>query len=168
MVVDDQPAKLLSYEVVLKDIGATLIKAASACEAFECLLKGDVALILIDVCMPGIDGFELASLIREHPRIQRIAIIFVSALMHADSHRLRGNALGALAQPAGARQLRFGGLLTLNRAPNGVARVELCLPRALHSLRLAIPSIIAPVSACANLLVNQAKCSARALQRMVA
>jgi CheY-like chemotaxis protein len=96
LVVDDQPAKLLSYEVVLKDIGATLIKASSACEAFECLLKGDVALILIDVCMPGIDGFALASLIREHPRFQRIAIIFVSALMHADSYRLRGYALGAL------------------------------------------------------------------------
>jgi DNA-binding response OmpR family regulator len=96
LVVDDQPAKLLSYEVVLKDIGATLIKASSACEAFECLLKGDVALILIDVCMPEIDGFELASLIREHPRFQRIAIIFVSALMHTDLQRLRGYELGAL------------------------------------------------------------------------
>jgi CheY-like chemotaxis protein len=96
LIVDDQPAKLLSFEVVLKDIGATLIKATSACEAFECLLKSDVALILIDVCMPEIDGFELASLIREHPRFQRIAIIFVSALMHADLQRLRGYALGAL------------------------------------------------------------------------
>ncbi|HEY2464224.1 MAG TPA: response regulator [Steroidobacteraceae bacterium] len=96
LVVDDQPAKLLSYEVVLRDIGATLIKASSACEAFERLLKSDVALILIDVCMPQIDGFELAALIREHPRFQRIAIIFVSALMHTDLQRLRGYALGAL------------------------------------------------------------------------
>jgi signal transduction histidine kinase len=96
LVVDDQPAKLLSYEVVLAGIGETLIKASSACEAFECLLKNDIGLILIDVCMPGIDGFELAALIREHPRFQRIAIIFVSAVIKADLHQLRGYNLGAL------------------------------------------------------------------------
>jgi DNA-binding response OmpR family regulator len=96
LVVDDQPAKLLSYEVVLSGIGAALIKASSACEAFECLLRNDVALILIDVCMPEIDGFELATLIREHPRFRRIAIIFVSALMHGDLHKIRGYALGAV------------------------------------------------------------------------
>ena len=50
LLVDDQPAKLLSYEVILAGIGETLIKASSACEAFECLLKDEVALILIDVC----------------------------------------------------------------------------------------------------------------------
>ena len=96
LVVDDQPAKLLSYEVALAEIGATLIKASSACEAFECLLKHDIALILVDVCMPDIDGFELASLIREHPRFQRIAIIFVSAVMKTDLHQLRGYDLGAV------------------------------------------------------------------------
>jgi DNA-binding response OmpR family regulator len=96
LVVDDQPAKLLSYEVILAETGATLIKASSACEAFECLLKSEVALILIDVCMPDVDGFELAELIRDHPRFQRIAIIFVSAVMNADVHRLRGYELGAL------------------------------------------------------------------------
>jgi signal transduction histidine kinase len=96
LVVDDQPAKLLSYEVVLAGVGATLVKASSACIAFECLLKNDIALILIDVCMPEIDGFELATLIREHPRFQRIAIIFVSAVMKADLHQLRGYELGAV------------------------------------------------------------------------
>jgi signal transduction histidine kinase len=96
LVVDDQPAKLLSYEVVLAEIGATLVKASSACEAFECLLKHDIALILVDVCMPDIDGFELATLIREHPRFQRIAIIFVSAVMKTDLHQLRGYDLGAI------------------------------------------------------------------------
>jgi signal transduction histidine kinase len=96
LVVDDQPAKLLAYEVVLTGIGATLIKASSACEAFECLLKNDIGLILIDVCMPQVDGFELASLIREHPRFQRIAIMFVSAVMIADLHKLRGYELGAV------------------------------------------------------------------------
>jgi signal transduction histidine kinase len=96
LVVDDQPAKLLSYEIVLAGIGETLIKASSACEAFECLLKNDIGLILIDVCMPDIDGFELAALIREHPRFQRIAIIFVSTAIEADLHQLRGYNLGAV------------------------------------------------------------------------
>jgi PleD family two-component response regulator len=96
LVVDDQPAKLLAYEAVLTGIGARLIKASSACEAFECLLRNDVGLILIDVCMPQIDGFELATLIREHPRFQRIAIIFVSAAMTDDLHKLRGYELGAV------------------------------------------------------------------------
>jgi signal transduction histidine kinase len=95
LLVDDQQAKLLSYEVVLAGIGETLIKASSACEAFECLLRNDIGLILIDVCMPDLDGFELAALIREHPRFQRTGIIFVSAVMTTHVNQLRGYALGA-------------------------------------------------------------------------
>src|SRR5580658_4988342 len=94
-LVDDQQAKLLSHEVVLAEIGETLFKASSAREAFECLLKNEVALILIDVCMPDLDGFELAAMIREHPRFQRTAIIFVSAVMNAHLDLLRGYDLGA-------------------------------------------------------------------------
>jgi len=95
LLVDDQQAKLLSYEVILAGIGETLIKASSACEAFECLLKNDIGLILIDVCMPDLDGFELAALIREHPRFQRTGIIFVSAVMTNHVDQLRGYELGA-------------------------------------------------------------------------
>ncbi len=95
LLVDDQQAKLLSYEVVLAGIGETLIKASSACEALECLLKNDIGLILIDVCMPDLDGFELAALIREHPRFQRTGIIFVSAVTTAHVDQLRGYELGA-------------------------------------------------------------------------
>src|ERR1700676_4300703 len=95
LLVDDQPAKLLTYEVVLAGIGETLIKASSALEAFECLLKNEIGLILIDVCMPDLDGFELAALIREHPRFQRIGIIFVSAVMMTNLDHLRGYELGA-------------------------------------------------------------------------
>jgi len=95
LLVDDQQAKLLSYEVVLAQIGETLIKASSAHEAFECLLKNDIALILIDVCMPDLDGFELARVIREHPRFQRTGIIFVSAVMTTNLDQLRGYELGA-------------------------------------------------------------------------
>ena len=96
LLVDDQQAKLLSHEVVLAEIGERLFKASSAREAFECLLKNEVALILIDVCMPDLDGFELAAMIREHPRFQRTAIIFVSAVMNAHLDQLRGYQLGAV------------------------------------------------------------------------
>jgi signal transduction histidine kinase len=96
LLVDDSEAKLLSHEVVLAEIGERLFKASSAREAFECLLKNEVALILIDVCMPDLDGFELAAMIREHPRFQRTAIIFVSAIMNAHLDQLRGYQLGAV------------------------------------------------------------------------
>jgi signal transduction histidine kinase len=95
LLVDDQQAKLLSYEVVLAGIGETLLKASSACEAFECLLKNEIGLILIDVCMPDLNGFELAALIRDHPRFQRTGIIFVSAVMTTNLDQLRGYELGA-------------------------------------------------------------------------
>jgi signal transduction histidine kinase/ActR/RegA family two-component response regulator len=96
LLVDDQQAKLLSHEVVLAEIGENLLKASSAREAFECLLKNEVALILIDVCMPDLDGFELASMIREHPRFQNTAIIFVSAVMMEHIDQLRGYEAGGV------------------------------------------------------------------------
>ena len=68
LLVDDQPGKLLSYEVVLQELGENLVKAGSAREALEHLLKNDIAVILVDVCMPEQDGFQLAEMIREHPR----------------------------------------------------------------------------------------------------
>jgi signal transduction histidine kinase len=95
LLVDDQHAKLLSYEAVLAGIGETLIKASSACDAFECLLKTEIGLILIDVCMPDLDGFEFAAMIREHPRFQRTGIIFVSEVMTNHVDLLRGYDLGA-------------------------------------------------------------------------
>lgn len=96
LLVDDQPGKLLSYEVILAELGETLIKANSANEALQALLRNDIAVILIDVCMPDLDGFELAAMIREHPRFQRTAIIFVSAVLLSDLDRLRGYELGAV------------------------------------------------------------------------
>lgn len=96
LLVDDSEAKLLSHEVVLAEMGENLLKASSAREAFECLLKNEVALILIDVCMPDLDGFELATMIREHPRFQNTSIIFVSAVMMAHLDQLRGYRLGGV------------------------------------------------------------------------
>src|SRR5258708_39254199 len=96
LMVDDQPAKLLSYEAILGDLGENLIKAASGREALEHLLKTDIAVVLVDVNMPEIDGFDLAALIRQHPRYQRTAIIFVSAVRLTDLDQLKGYDMGAV------------------------------------------------------------------------
>jgi signal transduction histidine kinase len=96
LLVDDQPAKLLSYEAILAPLGEKLIKAGSANEALQHLLKSDVAIVLIDVCMPDLDGFQLASMIREHPRFQKTAIIFISAIQVTEIDLLRGYELGAV------------------------------------------------------------------------
>jgi PAS domain S-box-containing protein len=96
LLVDDQPAKLLSYETILADLGENLIMAASAREALEHLLKHEIAVILVDVCMPELDGFQLAAMIREHPRFQKTAIIFISAIHLTDVDRLRAYEMGAV------------------------------------------------------------------------
>ncbi|HEX8816658.1 MAG TPA: response regulator [Terriglobales bacterium] len=96
LMVDDQPAKLLSYEVILSELSENLIKASSGREALECLLKNDVAVVLMDVSMPEIDGFELAEMIRQHPRFLRTAIIFISAVHLTDLDRIKGYQRGAV------------------------------------------------------------------------
>jgi signal transduction histidine kinase len=96
LLVDDQPAKLLSYEAILGELGDNLIKASSAVEALEQLFRYDIAVILVDVCMPELDGFELAAMIRDHPRFQSISIIFVSAVQVTDLDLLRGYGLGGV------------------------------------------------------------------------
>src|SRR5579872_2884635 len=96
LMVDDQPGKLLTYEAILSDLGENLIKANSAKEALEKLLKMDVAVVLMDVSMPEIDGFELAEIIRQHPRFQKTAIIFISAVHLTDLDRLKGYQHGAV------------------------------------------------------------------------
>src|SRR3954447_9264966 len=96
LLVDDQPGKLLSYEVMLEPLGENLIKAMSAKEALEHLLKNDIAVILVDVCMPELDGFELAAMIREHPRFQKTAIIFISAINLSEMDYMRGYSAGAV------------------------------------------------------------------------
>jgi PAS domain S-box-containing protein len=96
LLVDDQPAKLLANEEILRGLGENLIKASSAREALEFLLKNEAAVVLIDVCMPELDGFQLAAMIRDHPRFQRTAIIFISAIQVDDVDRLRGYEMGAV------------------------------------------------------------------------
>ncbi|MFZ0704137.1 MAG: ATP-binding protein [Candidatus Korobacteraceae bacterium] len=96
LMVDDQPSKLLSYEVILEELGENLVKATSANEALEHLLKKDIAIVLTDVSMPDIDGFDLAEMIRQHPRFQKTAIIFISGVHLTDVDRVKGYRQGAV------------------------------------------------------------------------
>ncbi len=96
LLVDDQPAKLLTYETILNGLGENLIKATSAREAMDHLLKTEIALILLDVSMPEMDGFELAAMIRQHPRFKKTAIIFISAVLMTDFDRIKGYQTGAV------------------------------------------------------------------------
>ena len=96
LMVDDQPGKLLSYEAILSSLGENLIQARSAREALEILLRQDVAVVLMDVSMPDIDGFELADMMHNHPRFQKTAIIFISAVHLTDVDRIKGYQSGAV------------------------------------------------------------------------
>src|ERR1700734_3653581 len=96
LMVDDQPAKLLSYEVILSDLNENLIKATTASEALSVLLKTDIAVVLMDVSMPDVDGFELADVIRQHPRFQKTAIIFISGVHLSEDDRIQGYHRGAV------------------------------------------------------------------------
>ena len=96
LLVDDQPGKLLTYEAILGDLGENLIKANSGAEALQHLLGKEIAVVLVDVCMPTLDGFELASLIRQHPRCQKTAIIFISAVASSSLDRIKGYQSGAV------------------------------------------------------------------------
>jgi signal transduction histidine kinase len=96
LLVDDQPAKLESYAAILDNLGENILTARSAKEALERLLRNDVAVMLLDVRMPEVDGFELAAMVREHPRFETTAIIFVSALALSDIDRIKGFEEGAV------------------------------------------------------------------------
>jgi signal transduction histidine kinase len=96
LLVDDEPGKLLSYEVMLSSLGENLIKAESGRQALEQILSHDIAVVLVDVVMPDMDGFELATLIHQHPRYQKTALIFVSAVQIGDLDYLRGYECGAV------------------------------------------------------------------------
>ena len=95
-MVDDQLSKLLTYESILAELGENLIRANSATEALDLILRKDIAVVLLDVCMPEIDGYELALMIRRHPRFQKTAIILVSGILTEDRDRLKGYISGAM------------------------------------------------------------------------
>ena len=96
LLVDDQPARLLSYETILADLGQNLVQARSGVEALKCLMEDEFAVVLLDVSMPEMDGFETASLIHEHPRFEKVPIIFVTGVHVTELDRLKGYKLGAV------------------------------------------------------------------------
>jgi signal transduction histidine kinase len=96
LMVDDQPGKLLTYEAMLGELNENLIKAHSGMEALELLLKTDIALVLMDVSMPGMDGFETAQMIHDHPRFQNTPVVFISGIHITDLDRLKGYQHGAV------------------------------------------------------------------------
>src|SRR5260370_376575 len=127
LMVDDQPAKLLSYEVMLGELDENLIKATSGMEALEHLLKTDVAVVLMDVSMPEVDGFELANMIRQHPRFQRTAIIFISAVHLTDLDRLKAYEHGAVdyVHPDDAERSKMGWMESIQSGGNYEAEYRL-------------------------------------------
>ncbi len=95
LLVDDKPVRLLTYEVILERLGQNLVRARSGHEALECLERDEFAAILLDVSMPGMNGFETAARIREHPRFGGTPIIFVTGVHITDFDRLKGYEMGA-------------------------------------------------------------------------
>jgi signal transduction histidine kinase len=96
LLVDDQPSRLLTYRAILEPLGERLVDAGSGAEALQRLMEDEYAVILLDVNMPGMDGFETASLIHDHPRFEKTPIIFVTAVNVSDLDRMRGYKLGAV------------------------------------------------------------------------
>src|ERR1700741_1536738 len=94
LLVDDQSNNLLALEAVLQDPGYNLVKAHSGEEALKRLLREDFAVILLDVMMPGMDGFETAELIRQRERTRSTPIIFVTAIGKSAAHVARGYSAG--------------------------------------------------------------------------
>jgi two-component sensor histidine kinase len=96
LLVDDQPSQLLSHAVILRELGERLVTARSGREALQKLMDEDFAVILLDVNMPDMDGFETAGLIHQHPRFERTPIVFVTAAQASTLDRLTGYRLGAV------------------------------------------------------------------------
>lgn len=96
LLVDDQPAKLMAHEAILGELNENIVKVDSGIKALEFLLKNECAVIVLDVNMPGMDGFETAALIRHRPSLERTPIIFVSAYSVTDLDRLKGYGIGGV------------------------------------------------------------------------
>src|SRR6202042_2941810 len=96
LLVDDQPARLLTYQSVLSELNQNLVTARSGLEALEKLMRDEFAVVLLDVSMPDMDGFEAARLIHEHPRFERTPIIFVTGVHMSELDRLKGYKVGAV------------------------------------------------------------------------
>src|SRR5205807_9150038 len=96
LIVDDDPTKRFALRSILEPVGENVVEATSGADALRQLLRGDFAVILLDVRMPVMDGFETAQLVRQRPRSELTPIIFVTALDQAETDMERGYDLGAV------------------------------------------------------------------------
>jgi CheY-like chemotaxis protein len=96
LLVDDRPENLLALEAILSSLDQSLVRATSGEEALKALLADDFAVILLDVQMPGMDGFETASHIKRRERTRDIPIIFLTAINREPQHAFRGYSAGAV------------------------------------------------------------------------
>jgi signal transduction histidine kinase len=96
LLVDDQPSRLLTYEAILAPLGHRFVTASSGVEALQKLMEREFAVILLDVSMPGMDGFEAARMIHGHPRFESTPIIFVTGIHLSELDRLKGYEVGAV------------------------------------------------------------------------
>ena len=96
LLVDDKPQNLKALETVLEDLDVQFVRALSGNEALSLSLKGDFALAIVDIQMPGMDGYEMVSILREGPKTRHIPVIFVSAIYSEDLHIVKGIETGAI------------------------------------------------------------------------
>jgi len=96
LIVDDRPENLLALEAILGGLGHQVLRAASGEEALKHLLVHDVALIMLDVQMPGMDGYETAAHIKSRERSRHVPIIFLTAIDREAHQAYRGYAVGAV------------------------------------------------------------------------
>jgi two-component sensor histidine kinase/two-component SAPR family response regulator len=173
LLVDDQPGKLASYEVILSELDENLIKASSAKEALEILLKTEVAAILVDVCMPELDGFELAQMIREHPRFKDTAIIFISAVLLSELDSLKAYEMGGVDYVSvpvvpGVLRAKVRVFVDLYRKSKELERINDELERRVKERTAALEAAIAQQELLAREVDHRARNALAVIQSIVA
>lgn len=142
LLVDDVEANLIALEALLGDLECELVRASGGNEALRLLLKRKFAVILLDVQMPGMDGYEVAALARQNPRTREVPIIFLTATHHTEANVLRGYGSGAidfLLKPINADVLRakVSAFLELHLSRARLAEEVEAHKRTLASLELS-------------------------------
>lgn len=140
LLVDDRSENLVAFEQLLEDFDVSLLQARSGEEALQLLLHHDVALVILDIQMPGMDGYEVASLMRQASHTRTIPIIFVTAINRDMKHKLHGYELGAadfLTKPIepGIFRSKVRVFLELDRKTRELEYINKALEQSLADLR---------------------------------
>ncbi|MBO0754188.1 MAG: response regulator, partial [Bradyrhizobiaceae bacterium] len=142
LIVDDEPRNLTVLEAILDDPGYRLVRAGSAQEALGALLGDEFAVLILDIHMPGVSGFELAQMIRERKKTATVPIIFLTAQYRAKEHIIKGYDAGAvdyLEKPVNPAVLRskVSVFSELYRKQQGVEQANRALRAEVHARYLA-------------------------------